>query len=448
MDSTTQRLAGVSLLDSLRNRRSRRFGYGMEIPAGPFAYRSQHAPLSLGDEEEAAIAFAGAGITGYALADLSYGPKEGGTMVAGLVGRTVSSADAIQSTALVVTNDEATYLIKRPADLTPGDLTTAIKLSGDGELTELYRRMRVKIRDGRCAPPLEAPVNFSVNKWSLYAKGGSYFLPINDVTRFYINGVMEMFDEGMDLFIVDERAAFRPAGIEKFGKSKGGPLHDNPLDMKMGTIAETEMVIAEMLAIELGMMLQNIHLMAQAIGLGAWPNFARHEFGWFEELGFRMKEMPATKFFGAAPIVQFFARMRGREVMAKFPIGLEVNGDVLLKPYIPPYYKSMREAVYAIAEEKFGSNGVFRGGAARSAWQDPSNATPKIPKPKDYVIEATAAYCEYIYQTYGRFPAYMAPFRTCLGSQVTHVDLDFYERFFRPEAISDTQRQHFARWHH
>jgi len=37
------------------------------------------------------------------------------------------------------------------------------------------------------------------------------------------------------------------------------------------------------------MMLQNLGLMAQALGLGGFPNFANHEFAWFQALGFRME---------------------------------------------------------------------------------------------------------------------------------------------------------------
>ena len=40
---------------------------------------------------------------------------------------------------------------------------------------------------------------------------------------------------------------------------------------------------------------------------------------------------------------------------------------------------------------------------------------------------------------YGRFPAYSAPFRTVLGYQATHVDVEFYDCFYRPEALTATQ---------
>ena len=43
--STTNTLGDYSLLDALTKRRSRRFGLGMKMPAGPLAYQSRHAPF-------------------------------------------------------------------------------------------------------------------------------------------------------------------------------------------------------------------------------------------------------------------------------------------------------------------------------------------------------------------------------------------------------------------
>src|SRR5262249_62412175 len=87
------------LFEVLLHRRSRRVGLGMSIPAGPFQYQSRHEPVPLTEDEEAALAFAACGITGYALADLSYGTGEGGSMLAGRLGRTVPSPDAVSAAA-------------------------------------------------------------------------------------------------------------------------------------------------------------------------------------------------------------------------------------------------------------------------------------------------------------------------------------------------------------
>jgi hypothetical protein len=39
------------------------------------------------------------------------------------------------------------------------------------------------------------------------------------------------------------------------------------------------------------------------------------------------------------------------------------------------------------------------------------------------------------------------PFRTVLAFQAHHLDLEFYDRFFKPGATTDAHRQHFAAWH-
>nr|AGC72805.1 hypothetical protein [uncultured bacterium A1Q1_fos_485] len=431
------------LVDLLRNRRSRRFAPGMQIPSGPLTYASPHAPNPLTEAEEAALAFAACGVTGYALADLAYGPGHGGQMLAGLLGRTVASPDAINTVAVVVTNDEATYLLKRPQDFAPTEFAQLVELARAGELTELYRRSRVKIKAGRAAPPVQPGYNFNINRWSLYAPGSTYFLPINEITALYLNAVLEAFDESMGLFLVDERNHFQPAGIGCFGRSKGGHLADDLAAGRGGTIQAIELSLAEAAAVEQGMVLQNIALMAQALGLGGFPNFARHEWGWFAALGFRMGAMPASRYLGAPKWAGLLMRLLGKEIALPIVQGLEQAGQVLLKPFCPPYYPTMTAAVEAFIAYKFGAQGVFRGGAVNSAWRDAQQVAQGIPAPSEQAIAATIAYCEYIYNRYGRFPAYSAPFRTVLGYQATHVDIDFYDKFYHPEALSESQR---ARW--
>jgi len=226
-DDALAALRRYPLLEALRERRSRRFGLGMALPAGPFAHRSRHQGLRLTEGEEALLAFAACGITGYALADLAYAPGQGGTIMAGLLGRTVASGDAIQSVAVVVTNAESTYLLKRPRDFAPAEIAELVHLAAAGDYVELYRRSRIPIRAGRTTAPLDAPFNLDVNRWSLYDPAGTYFLPINDLTFLYLNGVLEIFGEPTGAFVVDERAGFRPAGLGRFARSRGGHLRDD-----------------------------------------------------------------------------------------------------------------------------------------------------------------------------------------------------------------------------
>jgi hypothetical protein len=440
-------LRGYPLLQALRERRSRRFGLGMALPAGPLAYRSRHPGLPLTEGEEALLAFAACGITGPALADLAYAPGQGGTIMAGLLGRTVGSGDAIQSVAVLVTNAEATYLLKRPRDFTPAELGELVGLAAAEEYVELYRRSRILVRSGRTAAPLEPPVNLDVNRWSLYDPAGTYVLPVNDLTLLYLNGVLEILGETTGAFLVDERAGFRPAGLARFARSRGGHLRDDPRDGRILTIRDLESLVTEFVTIEQGMILQNLALMAQALGLGGFPHWAAHPSGWLRALGFRMEELPASRYLGMSRPLRWASRLLGRDVPVPLAVGLEQDGRPLLAPYRPPYHASMEAAVRAVVELKFGPAGVFREGTRGSAWREPARVAAAAAPPSLAAVDATIAYATYVWARYGRFPAYLPPFRTVLGFQASHLDVEFYDRFYRPEALAATQREHLARWH-
>jgi hypothetical protein len=133
-------------------------------------------------------------------------------------------------------------------------------------------------------------------------------------------------------------------------------------------------------------------------------------------------------------------------VKVPFAVGLERDGEVLLKPFCPPYYASMNAAVRAVAEIKCGANGVFRGHPAGNAWAKGDEVAGKVPAVSEKAIAAATAYCEYLWDRYGRFPVYLTPYRTVLGFQACHLDAEFYDRFYRPEALAPSQRQDFQRF--
>jgi len=438
-------LAHHPLLAALRERRSRRFACGMQMPAGPLAYESKHKPVPLTEAEESALVFAACGITGHALADLDYAKDGGGNIMSGLFARTIASGDGLQTVALIVTNDTGTHLVRRPRELPATQIPELISLGRRGEFTKLYRRCRVKIKDGRAAPPIKPLFNISTNRWSAHAPGTSYFLPVNDLTFMYINGLLEILNEETGVFLLDERNSFRPAGVAKFARSRGGHLDDDPRNFRVVTIRQVEQFVTEFVTVEQGMMLQNLGLMAEALGLGGFPNFANHEFGWFEALGFRMGKMPASRYLGAGPIVSFAMNLLGKNPSVPYPIGLERDGEILLKPFCPPYYATMTEAVRAVVDAKFGAQGIFRGGQKESAWNDHARVSAQVPAISEAAIAATTAVCEYLWKRYGRFPVHMPPYKTVLGFQAAHLDAEFYDKFYRPEALSETQRADFKR---
>ena len=413
------------------------------MPGGPLAFKSRHPPRPLTEAEEAALVFAACGITGHALADLCYTKDGGGSIMAGIVARTIASGDGLQTVSLVVTNDEATWLIRKPRELPAGEIANLIELGKRGEFTEIYRRCRVKIKDGRARTPTDPLFNINANRWSAHAPGTSYFLPINDLTFMYVNGLLEILNEHTGAFVLDERNHFLPAGLAKFARNRGGHLECDPAKGRVATVRQVEQFVTEFVTVEQGMMLQNLGLMAEALGLGGFPNFANHEFAWFQALGFQMQTMPVNRYVGAGWLPSLMMKLLRQNPAIPYPVGLERDGEILLKPFCPPHYPSMADAVRAVVEIKCGKSGIFTEAGSGSAWTKQGEIAKQIQPVSEAAIEATIAHCEYLWQRYGRFPVHMPPYRTVLGFQACHVDAEFYDQFYKPGAMSETVRKDF-----
>ena len=125
-----------------------------------------------------------------------------------------------------------------------------------------------------------------------------------------------------------------------------------------------------------------------------------------------------------------------------------VDGVDVIKPFCPPYYRSMEEAVLAYLESKRAN--VFEAQLEATypgSWRDPQQVQTAIPHFNNDCVEATIAYCTYLYESYGRFPAYFGPLRTTLAHQTHHLDLEFYDHFYHPGAYTTDHAQHMERWH-
>ena len=420
----------------------------MRLNGGPLAHESKQRPLPLSLEEEAALAFAACGVTGYALAELPYQGGDvpeaaGGNIMTHFIGRTVASGDAMHAVTVFVINDGGAWMLRRPQDYPRTEIGELIQTARAGRLVELYERSRVRIADQRLDVPRQLPFVPTFNKWWANVPSTTYFLPVNELSALYINLLLSAFDEEFAYFIVDERSQFRPAGIAKFARARGGRLHDDPRDGRFATVGFIETWLYEFAAIEQGEILQNLGLMTQALGLGGAPHFAAHPFIWLKTLGFRMEEIPFSRTIGAGPLMAGVLRVLKRDLPVPTAVGLERHGEALIKPFCPPYYRTMEEAVRAFVDYKYAQGtGTFRDGGRVTGWSDGAAVQAGIPRYSDHAIDATIAYCEYVHSRYGRFPAYSGPFRTVLAHQAHHLDLEFYDAFYRPEVLSATQREH------
>jgi hypothetical protein len=354
----------------------------------------------------------------------------GGNIMMHLVGRTAASGDASHADTVFVIDDFGAWLLRRPQDHPPQQIPALITLAREGKLTELYERSRVRLADRRVDIPHDVSYMLSLNKWSANRPGTTYFLPIAELTAFYINIVLILFDEDLSYFVLDDRNWFRPAGIGRFARSKGGCLVDDPKLGRIMTVTMLETLLLEFAAVEQGGIVQNLGLMTQALRLGGFAHFAAHPWIWERELGFEMVQLPDTRILGMNLLLRLGTRLLGREIQVPTPVGLERDGEILIRPYCPPYYPTMRAAVLAFVESKYGRDGIFRSPTSTGAWRDPAAVQAGIPQYSDAAVETAIAYCTYVYERYGRFPAASGPFRTALAYQASRLDPAFYERFY------------------
>jgi hypothetical protein len=139
-----------------------------------------------------------------------------------------------------------------------------------------------------------------------------------------------------------------------------------------------------------------------------------------------MQEIDFSHTVGAGPLTKRVMRALGQDLPVLTAVGLERDGEVLIKPFSPPYYRNMEEAVLAFVDYKYEQGkGTFRDGGSATGWRDGTRVQHGIPRYPDEAIAATIAYCEYVYERYGRFPTNGGPFRTVLAHQAHHLDSDF-----------------------
>lgn len=413
----TKSAAVHTLLDLLEQRKTRRFGCGMELPGGPLRYRSTMPPIPLSQEEIRYLLYAGVGETGKHLADMQYTRRTSredgqGMAIMNFQGRTVASACAANTTKLFITDDEGVYFassVSHPESGIPSDLVT-------------LQQRRLEI-------PRRMPYMLSFNQWYTNRPGTLYMLPVTEVARVYLNLLLVLLSEEYGYFFVDTDNGNASCGLDAFRRSRGGHLHDDPSTNRVMTLRDLDAAINDTALQEQGLVCQNLYLMTQAIGLGGGiqsVGSGRHLLGLepqiFSGLGFTFQ--PSN-----------VAGMRAN------PVGLAG----LWEGPCPPFTSSIEEAVLSLVDSKFGLSGIYTTPTSRP-WMNPDGESKIMPH-EQRTIEAVIEFCNYVYRTYGRFPAHADAFKTVIAFQAHHVDVGFYDKFYPQDSIPQAHRDHFATWH-
>ena len=418
------------LFEALHKRRSRRISLGIHsVPAGDNSYSSNAQPQPLSELEEAVLISA-TGLTGLTLPDRPFAAPSGekilGTPNLNFFGRVAGSTDNCQATSFFLFNDSGTYVLRRLSNVDPAEPLTA------NLLVRRARESKVKIFDRRPEFPREFPYYLDSNRFLSNVPGSTILFPVVDMTRQYINALMYLLTEpdGHRPAFRDDRNFYLYAGVRKWIRS-GFLNKDIPVPLGVLGTMRTQ--------IEAELLLQNLILMLQAMGLG----------GWIHASVTPTKLLPALGFKYVTPRyrpLDFFRWGTFHTDVRTNPIGLP--------PYIecmcPPFYPSMADAVQAVVDDKYRAGGPYGDDAYfRRIFQGDRGEKylRQVPHYKDDVISCTKDICTYIYERHGRFPAHCdAIFAPGVWLQAHHLDLNYYDTLFN-NGYTETQRDHQRLWH-
>ena len=422
------------LFDAFFSRRSRRFPVGCEIKHGPNVYKSPNPPEPLSLEEEALLCMAATGLSGMNLADMPHTRKEElapgeawdgncNTMLE-YNGRVFPSPCGSHATELFYTNDEGTYIVKM-RDLHPQKMRELATMDDMEKLVEVFKERRIQLDDERMDLPHSMPALMSFNTWNANMPGTTLFMPVVDVTEELLNGLMLMLEQGN--YPVDSFDGFKPLGCERWVKN--GLLHTPApyqyIEPYVGLGASN---------IEVGFMGQNLLLTTAAMGLGGWP------FGGFN----------AMMLLGGTPVCRglcfrFETAERGPSRGFPYPIGK----DGVFETHHPHYFNgSIDDAIDDIIERKWGSRGIFHpANAGQAPYKNPGQMEQGIPKTDPDIVQATKDVMNAVIKKYGRFPVLIdGCVMTCIF-QAHHLELGFYDQYYREGAYTDRHRHHMEKWH-
>lgn len=413
------------LFEAIVGRRSRRFGFGMELRQGPFGYKSDKDPVPLTELETAMLVTAATGVTGAILCE---GEFQGGMVKS--VGRPHPSAVGSHRTELFFTNDKGLFLF-RGSEQKMTKMKEYENKEDREKIIQFYKKYTIQLSDKRLDLPRKAPGLFHHNLWVTNQPGSTLFMPVTDISKDLIRLMINMCDakagryiDGGGYFIVDERKGMRPAGTEKWAAK--GLLDRN----KILPLGQLEKIIVSWLCAEGAMMGQLMQLAMAATGIGGWMH------GGFTPL-IVLGGTPICKGLG-------FRFVTSKEEPLPNPVGL----DKYFEGYCPPYYKTMDDAVDAALAgmneslDEWEKRGMVLPHTITNASFE--SGTPKI---SDEGIACVKDVCRYIYETYGKFPAFNDTMHLLYFIQAHHLDLDFYDRYFKKGAYLDTHAHHFEHWH-
>jgi hypothetical protein len=409
------------LVGALLGRRSRRFSIGAAIPDGPLAFASLKEPFPLTELEQMMILTAAAGNTGWhylIMRNEHYAPHLS-NYAAAAGGRTFPSAAGFHTSEIFFTNDEGVYFFPTRDAPALAERTA----EGSMDLAALLQAHQDKIRklsDGRLVLPPQEPYVEGHNTWCVNRPGSLLVIPVGDLAQHHLLYLCYLVQNGY--CITDDINREMIPGIERFRNLVN---LEEPLPL---TFSE-QVSLAECCE-EMSISCFSGTLMLQAMGLGGWMFDGVNPFAVLGTMG--DPEAPGLGF--------------RYDTDERWGVPNPTGLTGVFEGYCPPHYPDMRAAVEALAVRKFGPGGPFHQDTP-GPWKDSSRVRRSAQIHNDEFKECVALMAQYVYDRFGKFPGTVPSIVTLTYLQAHHLDLDFYNHYFKSGAYLETHARHMELWH-
>lgn len=416
-----QDLKQFGILDSLFNRRSRRFFMGAEIPDGVLAYRSRHSPLPLLEIEKLLVLAACGGNTGwhhmifraerYAPFLSNYAGAAGG--------RTFPSSAGFHTSKTFFTDDDGVYCLDNRDAPACAERNPTGELDVERLLDGVTTQVR-KISEGRLDLPSEVPYMEPHNTWVVNRPGTLLVVPVGDLAQHVILNLCYMLQNGL---VLSDDITRRPIpGLERLATHLGATGTWPLTFVEQWSLAET--------TAELACGCYAGTLMLQGMGLGGWM---------FNGLD-PWSVLGASRAEGIKGLGFRF------DFDDRWPYPNPTGLEGILEGHCPPFFPDMRSAVEAVCRRKFGPGGPFNPDTG-GPWKETPKVRSAAQVHSEEFRECVAVQAQYVYDIFGKFPGTVPSIFLITYLQAHHLDLEFYDRFFKPGSYLQTHRDHLKRWH-
>lgn len=409
--------AGFPLIEAIHGRRSRRFAKGASIPNGPLAFTSRQAPEPLDPTEQMLLIATIAGNTGWANL-FAHHPDYAGRLpnyTAAAGGRSFPSSAGFNTTEFFFTDDTGVYFLPT-RDMTPLQ-------AGDGSdlaaWVEAHRARIVKLADGRLNIPAAMPFMEGHNTWCANVPGSTLVWPVADVAQHVILLLLYLVQNGTGIY--DDVNGRPIPGLERF-------THRLNLEVAWPMTLIEQVALTDV-SVEMGTACYAGALMLQAMGLGGWMYTGLNPFVVLGASG-----------DPAVPGLGFDFRMFDGN-----PLPFVTGRPGVFAAHVPPHHADMAAAVEAVVWRKYGTGGPFDPGQAGPYRKNEAvrSAAAEIDAE---AVEIATIMAEYVFATFGRFPATVPAVYIKTYLQAHRLDLEFYDTHFAPGAYLRSHADHDRNW--